>query len=373
MSSDSHPKKLVVHVADIPISESTGMGRVLLHWKQAFERKGYTFIHLGPEVAPSLPHRGMFRALFPFFAYRAYKKLNQKADIFLVHEAASLPFLGRSIPCVIFSHGLDRRNWMLSRERKEKIRFISKYLYPLWRLSFCDRGIKKGDFLLLINQDDLLFVKSYYKREDLAWFVFRNGISKDIQMQSKVPSKRKTVLAIGSWIPRKGYKTLIEAATILSQERHDICYLVAGTGADEATVRSAWPMHLQDSLEVVPKFAPSAESHLFAQADIFVIPSTFEGQPLALLQAMAAGLTVIASNNSGQKDVIEHEKNGLLFEAGNSAELAKCIKQVVEDEAFSKALGEQAKQSMNARDWESVSDEVVKKIEEFLNSKPTSD
>lgn len=55
-------------------------------------------------------------------------------------------------------------------------------------------------------------------------------------------------------------------------------------------------------------------AQVLATADLFVLPSRFEGLGLAVLEAMAAGLPVIASNTDGPKELIEHEVNGLLFE-----------------------------------------------------------
>ena len=49
------PPKVIVHVADAALSEASGMGRVAVHWRAAFVRRGYAFIHLGPpEITASL-------------------------------------------------------------------------------------------------------------------------------------------------------------------------------------------------------------------------------------------------------------------------------------------------------------------------------
>lgn len=64
---------------------------------------------------------------------------------------------------------------------------------------------------------------------------------------------------------------------------------------------------------------------LLAQSDVFILPSRYEGLPLSLLEAMAARLPVIASNISGSAELVEHGKNGLLFESGNHLDLAEKI------------------------------------------------
>ena len=64
---------------------------------------------------------------------------------------------------------------------------------------------------------------------------------------------------------------------------------------------------------------------LLFQSDLFILPSRYEGMPVSLLEAMAAKLPVIASNISGSVDLVEHEKNGLLFESENYLDLADKI------------------------------------------------
>lgn len=64
---------------------------------------------------------------------------------------------------------------------------------------------------------------------------------------------------------------------------------------------------------------------LLKQADLFLLPSRYEGMPIVMLEAMAAGLPVIASDISGSNDIIQHNFNGLLFENENYIELSEKI------------------------------------------------
>jgi len=81
-------------------------------------------------------------------------------------------------------------------------------------------------------------------------------------------------------------------------------------------------------------------------ADIFVLPSTTEGMSIALLEAMAVGLPVVASRVSGTVDVIKHGKNGLLFEPGNGTGLTDCIISLIESPNRQAELGSQARKTV---------------------------
>jgi glycosyltransferase involved in cell wall biosynthesis len=78
-------------------------------------------------------------------------------------------------------------------------------------------------------------------------------------------------------------------------------------------------------------------------ADIFVMPSLSEGMSVALLEAMAAGCAVCASDIPANRELIEHETTGLLFESGDEKTLARCLDRLIADGALRNSLGEKAR------------------------------
>ena len=361
-------KKWVVHVADIHVSEESGMGRIAWHWKHALEARGYEYSHIGPDAVGDLPHGG----LFPFAAHRAYQKLQrQKGHVptfFLLHEAASGPFINGKVPAAIFSHGLDRRSWELAKKRGRKdLNFKNRMLFPLWRLRPCDRGIKKGNSLLFSNTEDIDFAGQYYGRQPEDIMVFRNGVNPLALTEQEQPKDDAvTVCFLASWLERKGIYTLIEAAKILADQGITARWLLAGTGGDRATILNEWPEELRSSVEVIPKFVRSEEVDILKRTNIFVLPSFFEGQPLSLLQAMEAGRCCITTNCCGQRDLIQHGENGLLYDPGKAPALAKLMGDCIQDELLRYRLGKQAKASVSDRHWSTVSHELVDRIETHL-------
>ena len=354
--------KLVVHVAEVEVGLETGMGRISWHWRSELERRGHEFVHIGPSAVGPLRHRG----LFPMKAWSAYRKLNRKAALFLVHEPASGAFVRGGAPLAVVSHGLERRSWeqrLADAAASEGTPGLkTRALYPLWRLRNCDRGVKGANVLLVSNAQDQAFARDRYARDPADVHVFRNGVV-PLPLAGSEQPEAFTVLFNASWIPRKGIATLNAAAQTLLQRQVPVKWILAGTHADRPSVLRSWPHQLAADTLVIPSFTSEQEQDLLARTSVFVLPSFFEGQPLSLLQAMAAGRCCVATNCCGQSDLIQHGQNGLLFPPGDAAALAGLLEQAFHNRAQRLRLGEQAQSSVRDRSWAAVSVEVVDRLQ----------
>ncbi len=360
--------RTIVHVAQIEISRESGMGRVAWHWRQELEARGYAFVHLGPRAVG----RPVHPALFPFAAWRRFRRLGLRPAAFLVHEPSGVPFVGAGAPTLLFSHGLERRGWEATLAHAAAsgppVRTRSRLLFPLWRLRQADFSLRRARAVLVLNRDDLAGVQTRYgrRREDL--FLFRNGVDPLPPAARETPEGPPTVLFLGSWLARKGTAALVGAADLLRRRGIAARFLLAGTGAGEAEVLAAWPAELRGSVRVLPAFPAAGEAALYAVADLFVLPSFFEGQPLALLQAMAAGRCCLVSDVAGNRDLIEHRRSGLLHAAGDAGELAGQMAECLASPALRAALGSAARGRVAGRAWNVVAGEVADFISGVLTS-----
>jgi glycosyltransferase involved in cell wall biosynthesis len=355
--------KTIVHISEVDIQQGGGMARVEYNWQQAVIRAGFNFIHIGPKEIGKLWHK----SLFALKALQYVRKLDVHIVAVIAHEPASWAFVSLGVPLFLESHGVERRAWELSLvENPEYIKLRTRILFPLWRLAGCDRGLKNATKLLLINSDDKDYVVKKYLRKESDIMLFKNGIMAVPQV-SPLPEKF-TVLFNGSWIDRKGIKVLIEAAIKLFNQSMTIEYLLIGTGKEVAEVINDWPIYLREFVTVVPTFEASQENEFLAKSSIVVLPSFFEGQPLSLLQAMAAGKPCITTDIGGQKDFIVNGVNGYLFEPGESLRLADLIKNCYINPEQSLVIGNNARASMKDRSWEKVSDDVVRFLTENIST-----
>ena len=100
-------------------------------------------------------------------------------------------------------------------------------------------------------------------------------------------------------------------------------------------------------------------SQAYASADIFVFPSRLETFGLVVIEAMAAGLPVVAARVGGVGDMITEGVNGYTFESGDRALLLEGVRKIARDRETMRRMGEQARAYAEGQSWETIMDEVI--------------
>ena len=148
-------------------------------------------------------------------------------------------------------------------------------------------------------------------------------------------------VSVANLIPYKDYFTVIEAMARLHGEGAKFSYLVIGKGPMKEEIQAKInALNLEKNIFLLgPK--DNVEAYL-AQADVFVHSSKGEGCSNAILEAMASGLPVIASNVGGTPEIVQ-DGFGFLFTYKNVAELYQCLNFFLEDQERIASMGEKAK------------------------------
>ncbi|MGH7571442.1 MAG: glycosyltransferase [Gemmatimonadota bacterium] len=157
------------------------------------------------------------------------------------------------------------------------------------------------------------------------------------------------VLTIASLEAYKDHPTLIEAAALLFERRPQARWAVLGTGGLlDATVAAVERRGLADRLRYLG-FVEGARGWL-PQADVFVLTSKTEGLGTSVLDAMAAGVPVVATAAGGIPEMIEDGRTGLLASPGDARSLANAIDRVLSDPSLARRLAGAAAERV--RDFE---------------------
>lgn len=155
----------------------------------------------------------------------------------------------------------------------------------------------------------------------------------------------KVLISIGRLAKEKNWETLLAAAAKVMKKRDDVRLVIIGEGDEhKALAKYAKKLGAAERIEFTGRVSFEDVARYLKAADLFCFASTTETQGLVTMEALAAGLPVVAVNASGTRDVIEHGKQGLLTDNDSDA-LAGAIEQVLEDEA----LRQRFKQATTAR------------------------
>ena len=152
------------------------------------------------------------------------------------------------------------------------------------------------------------------------------------------------VSAVGNLIERKGHAFLLRAlANVASTDPEADWHLaIAGEGVERPTLEAiARDLRIADRVHLLGHRRDVAD--VLAASDIFVMPSIWEGLPLAVLEAMFAGAAVVASGISGIPEAIPSDETGLLVPPGDVEPLATALRRLIRDGGLRRAIGEAAR------------------------------
>ena len=162
------------------------------------------------------------------------------------------------------------------------------------------------------------------------------------------PEMQRRIITVANLRAEKNHETLIAAADLLTPDFPDLEFQIVGDGPRravlEALVRSR-------RLENRISFLGHREDvgRLLSEASIFVLPSRSEAFPNGAIEAMAAGLPVVASAVGGLLDLIEHGRTGLLVEPGNPNALADGLRGLLANRTACAQIGERARAHVQQR------------------------
>ncbi len=353
----------ILHVASVDLSPNSGMGRIAFEWKKAFEKRGIQFTHIGWKELNKTAHP----LLFGWLVRKHIIKNKIQPDLILAHEPAAGFLSFKNIPLVVFSHGIEARNWDIQQQFNYFTPSLKAKIVPLkWRFWSNNYGFLKASKILLSNYNDKNFLIERKGIDPKKIIVFNNGYLPFIN-EKKIENQIISCLFNASWIERKGTQLLVDAFNYLLPKYQNLRLFIAGTNLSDDKVFINFLPQVQSQITVIPPFSDDTEAAIYRNVSIFVLPSFFEGQSLALTQAMYMGLCPVVSDNSGQIDFIQNNINGLLFETGNTTSFIEKIETLINTPLLIGEFGKAAKESVKELEWNNVTDKLVDSLVSMFN------
>ena len=135
---------------------------------------------------------------------------------------------------------------------------------------------------------------------------------------------QRLITSVGRLMPPKGHRYLVEAIPYMTRRLGNLKLLLAGDGdLRESLEQQSQSLGVQNVVSFLGSRNDVRE--ILALTEVFVLPSTSEGTSMALLEAMAAGKPIVATDIPGNRAILKHEYNCLLVPPGNPEKLAEAI------------------------------------------------
>jgi phosphatidylinositol alpha-mannosyltransferase len=190
--------------------------------------------------------------------------------------------------------------------------------------------------------------------------VVPNGVDVELfagAAPAELPSGRR-LLFVNRLEPRKGFAVAVRAFDLLLRHEPDLLLVVAGDGPERGALEGL-PHEARARLIMLGNVAHRDLPPYHAAADVFLGPATGrESFGIVLVEAMAAGLPVVASDIPGYREVVRDEIDGLLVPPGDPVALAAGVRRVLADPALAERLRASARARADRYRWETVAAQV---------------
>lgn len=229
---------------------------------------------------------------------------------------------------------------------KEKIgnaRFIRCISY------FC-----RSQLIVLSESSDLPSLKIVHCGLDLTKYQFR------------LPRQEvRQIFCAARLAPEKGIEFLVQALALLIAKNRDVHLRLAGDGPSRAALEdTARKLGVADRVSFLGNLSEQDVAQELSSSDLFVLPSLAEGVPVSIMEAMAIGVPVIATNIAGTSELVESGKTGFLVRPTDFQAIADAVVTMMDDHDFRRRAAELGRAKV--ADEFDVTKEVGKLNEYFL-------
>lgn len=175
----------------------------------------------------------------------------------------------------------------------------------------------------------------------------------------------KQVIAVGRYVPQKGFDRLIPAWQLVARKHPDWILRIYGDGMREQLQQQIDSLGITASCILEPTVSNIVDK--YCESSIFALSSRFEGFGMVIIEAMACGVPPVSFTcPCGPQDIISDGKDGLLVEDGNIEQLAEKISYLIENEDIRKKMGQQARMDVQRFRIENIAEQWKQLFESLI-------
>jgi len=214
-------------------------------------------------------------------------------------------------------------------------------------------GVPKEKIFPLPDGIDLDEIEKYFKNGEIT--------REDLNLQNV----DIVLMNVNRLASNKGVCYLIDALKILN-EKLNVELILVGSGPEERKIKEQIKaLELKDKVLHFKNISDKEMFQLYTLADISVTPTLYEGLPLVILEAMACGKPIVASNVSEVSQVVRNDENGFLVPPGDSKAIANAILKIYNRNLFKK-MGKRSREIVKNYDWDNIAKLAIEKYKELI-------
>ncbi|HEX7586652.1 MAG TPA: glycosyltransferase [Patescibacteria group bacterium] len=288
------------------------------------------------------------------YAWKAYffsRKLIKKNNYDLTHSFFTLPcgFLSLAyyrlykLPYIVSLRGADVPGY------SDRFPLIYALLTPLIRHIW-----KKADAVISNSQGLKELALKTNAGQEIG--IIYNGIDiKQFRPAIRGETSNFKVICISRLTRRKGINYLIEAMEKLVQKHPDLSLQIVGEGDAKAELeKQSQGANLGSKVEFKGRIPHENLPEIYNSADVFVLPSLNEGMSNTMLEALASGLPIVATDTGGSKELISEGKNGFMIKMKDSGDIAEKLEKLIADPELARSMEEKSRAIAESMSWEKV-------------------
>jgi glycosyltransferase involved in cell wall biosynthesis len=323
---------------------------VVIELARELRRRGHTVIAVGPEEGPGWLS-GKLRALgFERHTYRLDRPIDPRALMRMIRMLRGLRL------DVIHSHEFDMAFYGALAARRLGIRHVitmhgSDQVMAVARRRWALRlAAALSSATLTVSDHSREYMESHVPFGAGRIGVVHNGVpdrpgDREATREAlKLADDEVMVLSVGNLRPRKGHAVLVEAMGSLSGDPDLPKWrlVIAGDGPERAgLVRQAHDHGIGDRVQLLGQREDIPD--LQAAADVYAMPSNWEGLPMAILEAMFGACPIVASDVGGIGEAVTPGEEGFLVPPQDASALAAALRPLVADASLRRRMGEAAR------------------------------
>ncbi len=300
-----------------------------------------------------------------------FKKLGGESFMFWDFEKSALEFSPDIIIAHSYRHPHTTKALKLAKKLNTKVflvthapfnrqrGLINNLIVKTYDILIGKRTLRKFNKIITITNWEVPYLQKLGVKKDKIVYI-PNGIPREFFTTKKIQKEENKLLFLGRISPIKNLKTPINALKQIPKIEFEI---VGPKEQDyyQELIKLIKKLNLEKRITFSePIYKISEKIKKLDSCKIFILPSLSEGMPQSLIEAMARGKIVIASNNQGNADLIQDGKNGLLFETHNTQQLISKVTKAINQN--NESIKIQAKKSVEKFNW----DKLIKKLEDLF-------